>query len=129
MAYDEGLAHRIEEQLMGLPDPWEGKRMFGGLCFMVRGHMAFGMVGEELMVRVPRDEWAELVTRPHVREMDFTGKSLKGMVYVAAEGIDDDDDLTAWMERGVELARSLPPKKPKKPKAPRAARIPRRPRD
>jgi hypothetical protein len=59
MAYDEGLAQRIRDQLGDVPDPWLEKKMFGGLCFMVRDHMAFGIVGEELMVRLGKDRWAE----------------------------------------------------------------------
>lgn len=118
MAYDEGLAHRIREHLDDLPDPWEEKKMFGGLCFMVRGHMAFGIVGEELMVRLGKSRWESALARPHAREMDFTGRSLKGMVYVGTQGIDADGDLGSWLEQGIANARELPPKKPKKKKAP-----------
>lgn len=122
MAYDEGLAQRIRENLEDVHDPWEEKRMFGGLCFMVRGHMAFGIVGDELMVRVGAERWQAALARPHAREMDFTGRSLKGMVYASPQGLDSDEDLTAWMDLGLTMARELPPKKPKKPKAPKKAK-------
>ena len=114
MAFDEGLAQRIRDVLQDVPDPWQEKKMFGGLCFMVRGHMAFGIVGDELMVRLGKDRWEFALKQPHAREMDFTGRSLKGMVYVDVDGIADEDDLERWMQLGIDNARSLPPKKPKK---------------
>ena len=108
MAYDEGLAQRIRETLDDVDDPWEEKRMFGGLCFMVRGHMAFGVLGEDLMVRVGAERWTDALARAHAREMDFTGRSMKGMVYVGAEGTADDGELASWVEMGLLNARSLP---------------------
>jgi hypothetical protein len=77
---------------------------------MLNGNMCCGVVGEELMVRVGPDAWESCLAEPHAREMDFTGRSLKGMVYVACEGIEDDTDLAAWVERGRSFAGSLPPK-------------------
>ena len=117
MAYDEGLAERIRDHLDTVFDPWEEKRMFGGLCFMVRGHMAFGIVGEELMVRVGVSRWEAALARPHAREMDFTGKSLKGMVYASPPGLAEDADLEGWLDLGLANARELPPKGPKASKA------------
>jgi len=116
MAYDEGLAQRLQDVLQDEPDPQETKNMFGGLCVMVRGHMTVGIVGEELMVRVGADAWEGALARPHAREMDFTGRSLKGMVYVGTEGFRTDEDLRRWIDLGLANARSLPPKKPKAPK-------------
>jgi hypothetical protein len=72
--------------------------------------MACGIVGEELMVRVGPDAYEDCLALPHAREMDFTGRSLRGMVYVAAAGIAEDGDLSAWAERGAAFAGSLPPK-------------------
>ena len=109
MAYDEGLAQRIRETLSDRDDVVE-KKMFGGLCFMVRGHMSCGIVKDELMVRVGKEAYEDALAQPHVREMDFTGRALKGMVYVAAEGFESDADLVAWVERGKANAESLPPK-------------------
>ena len=109
MAYDEQLAERIRVVLDG--DVAVGERkMFGGLAFMVDGNMAVGVVGDELMVRVGPDAWSEALARPHAREMDFTGKSMKGFVYVSADGIAEDEGLVAWVGRGTEFAGSLPPK-------------------
>lgn len=109
MAYDEGLAQRVREALADRPDLSE-KKMFGGLCFLLGGNMCCGIVNEELMLRVGPDAWAGVLERRHAREMDFTGRSLKGMVYVAAEGLRDDDALAAWLEPAVVFAGSLPAK-------------------
>ncbi len=89
MAYDEGLAQRVREALSGRLDLSE-RKMFGGLCFMLGGNMCAGIVGEELMLRVGPDAYEDSLARPHTREMDFTGRSLKGVVYVAVDGIADD---------------------------------------
>jgi hypothetical protein len=109
LAYDEGLAQRIREALDARADLTE-RKMFGGLCFMLGGNMACGVVGEELMVRVGPDAYAECLAGPHAREMDFTGRALKGMVYVGVQGLEDDHDLSAWVEQGASFAGSLPPK-------------------
>lgn len=109
MAYDEGLAQRVREALVAREDLTE-KKMFGGLCFLLGGNMCCGIVGEELMLRVGPDSWEAALARPHAREMDFTGRSLKGMVYVGSEGISEDADLGACLQIAVAFAGSLPPK-------------------
>ena len=86
MAYNEKLAERIRRQLSDRTDVVE-RKMFGGLAFMVRGHMCCGVVGDELMVRVGPAAYEAALEEKHAREMDFTGKSLRGMVYVAAPGL------------------------------------------
>ena len=88
MAYSEHLADRTRAALVASRD-LEERRMFGGLAFMVNGHMCCGIVGEELMVRVGPDLYQSSLAQPHTREMDFTGKTLQGMVYVGSEGIGD----------------------------------------
>jgi len=109
MAYDEDLAERMREVLSGQPGVDE-RKMFGGLAFMVNGHMACGIVGDELMVRVGPERQQDVLSLPHAREMTFTGKSMKSMVYVSRDGFASDEDLAAWMARGVDFARSLPVK-------------------
>jgi TfoX/Sxy family transcriptional regulator of competence genes len=109
VAFDEGLAERIRGLTHDQPDMYE-RKMFGGLCFMHQGNMCFGIVGSELMVRVGVDAYAEALAIPHAREMDFTGRSMRGMVYVAESGISEDDDLNVWVRRGIAFAESLPPK-------------------
>ncbi len=123
MAYDEGLAQRIREMLEDRPGASE-KRMFGGLCFLIHGNMVAGVVGSELMVRVGAEAYDEALAHPDAREMDFTGRALRGMVYVAEDGIAEDADLRAWLERGLRYAESLPPKQPnaKKKSARKATR-------
>lgn len=86
------------------------KRMFGGLTFLVGGHMSCGIVGDELMVRVGPLAYDAALARRHTREMDFTGRPLKGYVYVAREGLRTPRAVRAWVERGVTFAQSLPPK-------------------
>ena len=86
------------------------RKMFGGLCFMVDGNMCFGIVGDGLMVRAGPDSYEETLALPHAREMDFTGRSMKGMVYVGLAGFSEDDDLGTWLARGTRYAASLPPK-------------------
>ena len=109
MPYDEGLAQRIREALEERSDLTE-KKMFGGLAFLLGGNMCVGVVGDELMVRVGPDAYGQALKRAHAREMDFTGKPLRGMVYVAEAGIRGDRALHGWIERGVAFAGSLPPK-------------------
>jgi TfoX/Sxy family transcriptional regulator of competence genes len=109
MAFDEGLAERMRTLLAAEADVREQK-MFGGLCFLCGGNMACGIVGEELMVRVGPAAWPDALLQPHVREMDFTGRSMKGMVYIEVKGIAEDADLARWVEHGMSYARSLDPK-------------------
>ena len=87
--------------------------MFGGLCFLVNGNMAGGVVGSELMLRVGPDAYDECLAIDEAREMDFTGRALKGMIYVGEDGIAEDEDLEGWIDRGFRFAASLPPKQAK----------------
>ena len=105
MAYDEGLADRIRMALRGRDDVVE-KKMFGGLTFMVAGRMACGVVKDELMVRVGPDGHGSALAEPHTRPMDFTGRPMRGMVYVDAAGIASDADLAHWVQRAVTVATS-----------------------
>ncbi len=109
MAFDEGLAERVRDRI-GTNADWSERKMFGGLCFMLRGNMSFGIVGSELMVRVGPDAYPQALAAPHAREMNFTGRSMRGMVFVSEAGISEDEDLQAWLQRGVVFAGSLPPK-------------------
>ena len=84
------------------------KRMFGGIAFMVGGHMCCGVLGDALMARVGPDRHAEALARPHARQMDFTGRPMKGFVYVAPEGFESDRDLGAWVRSCLDFVASLP---------------------
>ncbi len=109
MAYDELLADRVRE-VLAPHDGTSERKMFGGIAFMFHGNMAVGIRGDELMVRVDKDRYDDTLTEPHVGVMDFTGRPMRGFVVVAAEGIAEDADLAAWVDRGMDLAGSLPPK-------------------
>ncbi len=109
MAYDDGVAQRVRESLPRQSNVVE-KKMFGGLAFMVRGNMCCGVIGEELMVRVGPEGHETALTQPHTRKMDFTGKPLKGFVYVGSDGFESDEDIQAWVDRALEFVLSLPAK-------------------
>ena len=110
MAFDEGLLERVRQMT---DESFEEKRMFGGLCFLDRGNMAMGIVGDELMVRVGKDAYEAALEVKGAREMDFTGRPMKGMVMVSVEGFDGDKALRAWIDRGVAFTKTLPAKEPK----------------
>ena len=109
MAYDETVARRVRAAIASEKDV-EEKKMFGGLTFMLAGNMCCGVLGDELMVRVGPEEHEVALEQSHSREMDFTGRPLKGFVYVAPEGFSAEADLKAWIDRGTGFARTLPPK-------------------
>jgi TfoX/Sxy family transcriptional regulator of competence genes len=108
MAYDERLAERVRIALEGVKGLSE-RKMFGGLAFMVNGNMACGIVKDELMLRLGAEGAEAALEQPHVREMDFTGRPLTGMVYVAREGLGE-TELHGWVQEAAAFARSLPPK-------------------
>ena len=109
MAYDEKLAERVRRVLPGDVSVSE-RKMFGGLAFMLDGHMACGVMGPDLMLRIGPERSALALTEPHVWAMDFTGRPLKGFVYVAPEGVASDGTLRRRIEQAVAFAASLPPK-------------------
>jgi len=109
MAYDEGLAQRIGDMLGEQPGLVE-KKMFGGVGFMLHGNMACGVHKEALIVRVGPERYDEAMKRPHTRPFDMTGRPMKGWVMLAADGYEADDDLSGWVQQGIEFALSLPPK-------------------
>jgi len=123
MAYSEKLATRIRDCVEGRPHVVE-RKMFGGLCFTVGGNMACGVVGNEIMVRVGPDQYDRCLAQKYAREMDFTGRALKGMVYVGADGLKTKPQLRKWVDRGAEFAASLPikPAKKKPPKKKKAGK-------
>ena len=109
MPYDAFLADRVLAVLGDQPT-LEQKRMFGGLAFMLRGNMACGVIGTDVIVRVPKETYQAALARPHVREMDFTGRAMRGWVVVSPEATDSDEALREWVEVGASFALSLPPK-------------------
>jgi hypothetical protein len=110
MAYNEALTGRVRAKLArkkGLREI----RMFGGLCFMLRGHMCCGVSKDDLVVRVGPDRYEDALESKHARPMDFTGRALKGFVYVGPGGYRTDESLSRWIDLAVEFVSSLPPKK------------------
>lgn len=103
MAYDEGLAARVRIRLEDRPGYAE-KKMFGGLCFLLNGNMSCGISGDRLMARVGPEAWEEALSEPGAREMDFTGRSLKGFVYVDEDVLRDDAVLDRWVDRAAGFA-------------------------
>jgi TfoX/Sxy family transcriptional regulator of competence genes len=109
MAFEEAVARRVRETLAGSPEVVE-KRMFGGIAFMVRGNMCCGVIGDRLMLRVGPDGYKAALSRPNAKPMDFTGRPMKGMIYVEPEGFASPRDLKKWIGRALEFSLSLPAK-------------------
>ena len=109
MAYDEGLAVRLQE-LFGSDKRVTQRKMFGGLALMFQGNMFVGITDNDLMVRVGKADYAAALAEPHAREMTFTGRPLTGYVYVAADGITEDEDLQRWCDWALSFACTLPAK-------------------
>ena len=109
MPYDEKLAERVRP-IFQSEAAYSEQKMFGGVCFMVVLNMAVGVTGADLMVRPGPENFEAARALRHARPMDFTGRPMKGFVYVEAEGIETDTALADWVERGAAFARSLPAK-------------------
>jgi hypothetical protein len=84
--------------------------MFGGLAFLLDGKMFVGISGSKLMARVGMERYQDALALPHVREMNFTGKSMKGYVYIEAPGLAEDRDLAAWVSWCASYVARLPAK-------------------
>lgn len=111
MAYDEDLANRIRELIAGDTDVTE-RRMFGGLAFLVGGHMSVTASRQGgLMVRVDPEDTDALLARPHVGPFEMRGRELDGWLRIDPEGIRTTRQLEPWVRRSVAYARSLPPKR------------------
>jgi len=110
MAYDEDLAERVREALPGDTDVTE-RKMFGGLAFLLSGHMFAGIVGNELMVRLGHQAAQRALERDHVREMDFTGRPMKNMIFVQAAGLHG-PALGQWITTATDHVRTMPPQTP-----------------
>ncbi|WP_205695579.1 TfoX/Sxy family protein [Conexibacter sp. SYSU D00693] len=110
MAYDEELAARIRDLLREEGGVVE-QRMFGGLAFLVGGHMAVAASGQGgLMVRVAPEDTDALLAEPHARPFEMRGRELQGWLRVDDAGVRTPEGLEPWVRRGVAFARSLPPK-------------------
>ena len=105
MAYDEKLADRIRN-ILGRHKGITEKKMFGGLSFLLNGKMCCGVLKDMLVVRVNSKESDLLLKKPHVRPMDFTGRPMKGFLYVSMDGYKTEKQLSVWVERSVDFVSS-----------------------
>lgn len=97
MAYELSLAERVSDALTARRVSFESKAMMGGLCFMVNQKMCLGVTGERLMVRLDPAVEEDSLSRPGCKPMDFTGRPMKGYVFVYPEGWETEADLTHWI--------------------------------
>lgn len=109
MAFDEQLADRIKSIIKGKHGLTE-KKMFGGLAFLVNGRMACGVQNKKLMVRVGPVKYEEALKKKYVKKMDFTGRPLKGFIYVMPLGLKRKESLNYWIEAALDYVKSLPKK-------------------
>jgi hypothetical protein len=109
VAYDEELADRVRTLLVLEPDVVE-KRMFGGIAFLIGGHIAAGVSSSGgLLMRCEHEDTDELLGMAHVEPFVMRGQAMRGWLWVGGQAVGEDDELKRWVESGVGYARSLPP--------------------
>ena len=116
MAYDDELAGRMRKSLEKTPG-YSEKKMFGGICFLLNGNMCCGVAGPDLMLRVDKDKYEQFLVQPHARKMTFTGREMKGMLFVGPHGVSTGASLGKWVRRAVAFAGARPPKTGSLPQA------------
>ena len=109
MAYDETLAARIRQHLARRKNV-EEKKMFGGVGFLLNGNLLVGVWKDSLIVRLGPEQSDEALKEPHVSEFNITGRSMKGWVLVGPGSVEDDDQMSAWIQRAVKFVGKLPAK-------------------
>ena len=122
MAYDHGLADRVRS-ILNRRAGFSEREMFGGIAFMINGHMCCGVMKTNLMLRLTHEGVTKGLQRPHTRPMAFAGKpSMKAMMLVEAEGCDSEEALHEWVKAALAVAVAMPPKKAGVKKAARGSR-------
>ena len=123
MAFDANLVDRVLE-LLGDTDGVVELKMFGGWGVTIHGNMAVGVMGDDLIVRVGPNAHDAALGKPGARPFDFTGRSMKGWLYVDAAAVARKPALRTWLDKGVTFAQSLPEKvaKPRRTRPARSAR-------
>ena len=109
MAYDE----EIEARIRGVVEKWQGaarKKMFGGVCHLLNGHMIGGVHKDKMILRVGVDRAEKMLKRPHFRAFDITGRPMKGWVMVEKEGFKTPDRLEELLDMARTFVKTLPPK-------------------
>ena len=109
MTYDDGLAHRVLEAVASRSAVTE-KEMFGGLGLLVEGNMCCGVIDDSLVARVGPAAYEDALEVPHARPFDFTGRAMRGWVYVDPPGLSSDAALAEWVDRALSFVETLPPK-------------------
>lgn len=109
MAYDENLADRVQKIMAPIPN-MVAKKMFGGIGYLVNGNMAFGIIGESLIVRVGPVRYQEALSQPHTSVFDITGRPMTGWVVVDPQAFGSDGALKSWLGVGVDFVATLPAK-------------------
>ena len=113
MAYSEILANRIREQLQEM-EGVEEKEMMGGLCFMLNGKMCVGIIKDEMMCRIDPQTYEDALEKNGCREMDFTGRPMKGWVMVDESGMKTPDEMNYWISLSVAYNKHAKSSKKKK---------------
>jgi len=109
MAYNEKLAGRIRDKLHSLPGFME-RKMFGGICVLLHGNMACGILNNDVIIRVGKEAYEDALALPHTKKFDITGKAMTGWVMVSPDGHRTEKKLETWLRKGVDFASSLPKK-------------------
>lgn len=117
MPYDQSLADRVSCALIAKGIAFESKPMMGGLCFMVDGKMCVGVTGERLMARIDPAAEADALTRPGCRPMDFTGRPMKGFVFIDPAGTRTAAQLRTWLALALNFNPRAKPSKKRSAKA------------
>ncbi len=108
MAFNNNLADRVRDILKN--EFCVEKKMFGGIGYLIHGNMACGVHGDNLIVRVGKEKYAESLARPSVKPFDLTGTAMAGWVEIIPMGTENDKGLEEWVRQGVEYAKTLPVK-------------------
>ena len=109
MAFDESLAARIRQHLARRKSV-EERKMFGGVGFLLHGNMLVGVWKDSPIARLDPDEGDLALLEPHVKELDITGRAIKGWVLVGPEGVEGDEQLGGWIELATKFVKTLPAK-------------------
>ena len=109
MAYDTELAARIRTRMSDV-DGLTEKKMFGGIAFLVHSNMCIGVLKSDITARVGKERYGDLSEEPGARPMDFTGRPMKGWLFIGKDHLTQNSSLQTWIDRCLHFARSLPAK-------------------
>src|SRR5215212_5878367 len=116
MAYNEDLVNRVREIIFLTHEHIEEKKMFGGLCFMVNDKMCIGVEKERLMVRLDPEKYDEVMEKEGCKPMDFTGKIMKGYVFVDIDALNTKKKLEYWVNLALDYNKIAKASRKKKAK-------------